>query len=98
MRVLYFSFAIIFVTLFTNLAYSVPPVVTQNTVVLRNTTADMCPSSWKGNAGEGITETTSGMGESNADAAPGVLSCTGCAYNASNKTCVCATCYDYFDN
>lgn len=98
MKVLYFSFAIILATLFTHSAYAVPPVVSQNVVVIRNATPAMCPSSWRGNAGEGVTETTSGEGESNADAAPGILSCTGCAFNASDKTCVCATCYDYFDN
>ncbi len=98
MKVVYFSFAILFALFFTNLAYSVPPVVTQNTVVLRNITPDMCPSSWKGNGGEGITETTSGLGENNSDAAPGIRSCTGCTFNAADKSCVCATCYDYFDN
>lgn len=98
MRGILCSLIMIIIACFATLTYAVPPTVTKNVVVLKNTTAGMCTSNWDGKGGAGVTEAISGGGENNSIASPGVRSCSSCVFDPQARTCTCGICYDYFDN
>lgn len=74
----------------------IPPTVSRNVHVIQNARPSQCPSSWNGSASPEIVQDLSGYGN-NTGIAQGVLSCTGCAIDASSNDCVCSKCYSYFN-
>lgn len=83
--------------LVTSLAFAQEPIITQNVTVLQNTTAAQCPSSWRGTTqpANQITDTAAGVETGMTGAT--VRSCEGCAFDDNSKSCICKTCYDYFN-
>jgi len=82
---------------FSTLAFAQEPVVSQNVTVLQNTTAAQCPSSWRGTGAPVDVTADTGVGVVNSDSDASVRSCTNCSFDTSSNSCICKTCYDYFN-
>lgn len=78
-------------------AEDVEPVISTNVHVVSGATPEQCPASWSGDIGEDQQVGFSGAGEETSNTSPGVRSCTGCAIDNKSGDCVCAKCYDYYD-
>lgn len=72
-----------------------PPIINYNVPVLFNVGPSQCPGSWRG-SGQQQNVVRYGWDQTNTSSGPTVRSCTGCAYNSSAQSCICATCYDYY--
>lgn len=78
-------------------AQSSPVVVSHNVSVVNNAVPSQCTETWRRRvAPEEITTTVSQYGNYSVGG-PGVRSCTGCGYDKRTQSCLCATCYDYFN-
>lgn len=74
-----------------------PPAVSNNVTVMRNINAAQCKSTWSGTISPEVLSVNSRFGSDNTGALAGVQSCSGCAFDSKTNSCICKTCYGYYN-